>query len=355
MTSSKNGAAVDLGLPPAASFASDNAAGVSPEVMAALALANEGPAMAYGDDPWTDAAVGALRDLFGSPVEVLLCWGGTGANVAGLASVVQPWQAIITPDTAHIVVDECGAPARFTGATIAPVPHVAGKLVPDALGPWLEWSGTTHHPQPRVLSISQVTEMGTVYSVDEIAALCDLAHSHGLVVHVDGARIANAVAATGVDVRTMLLDTGVDLMTFGFTKNGAMYGEALVHLNPALAEHARFVHKQAAQLPSKTRYVAAQIVALLTDDLWLHNARQANEMAALLAERVADVEGVVLDVPVESNALFPRLPESAIEPLRDWSFFWPWDAAEQRVRWMTGFATTDADVDRFVAGVRRAV
>lgn len=350
-----DGDASDLGPPPLTSFASDNAAGVSPEVMAALGRANDGPALAYGEDPWSTAASDALRDLFDAPVDVLLCWGGTGANVAGLASVLQPWQAVLAPDTAHIVVDECGAPARFTGATIAPVPHVDGKLVPDSLEPWLDWCGVTHHPQPRVLSISQCTEMGTVYSVEEIAALCDLAHRHGMVVHVDGARIANAVAASGVDVRRMLLEPGVDLMTFGFTKNGAMYGEALVHLTPALADRARFVHKQAAQLPSKTRYVAAQVTALLTDDLWLRNATRANDMATLLAEKLRDTDEVVLDVPVESNAVFPRLPAEAIGPLQEWSFFWPWDLARSRVRWMTSFATTEEDVDRFVAGVRRAV
>lgn len=323
--------------------------------MAALVEANDGPALAYGEDPWSAAATDAIRELFGAPVEVLLCWGGTGANVAGLASVLHPWQAVLTPDTAHIVVDECGAPARFTGATVVPVPHVDGKLVPDALGPWLEWSGAVHHPQPRVISISQCTEMGTVYSAEEIAAICDLAHRHGLVVHVDGARIANAVAASGADVRSMLLEPGVDLMTFGFTKNGAMYGEALVHLDPELAANARFVHKQAAQLPSKARYVAAQVTALLTDDLWLRNASRANEMAALLTERLRDIDGVVLDVPVESNAVFPRLPDSSIEVLREWTFFWPWDPADSRVRWMTSFATTEDDVERFVAGVRRAV
>ena len=197
-----------LPTPPLNSFASDNAAGVSPEVLDAMVAANTGPALAYGDDPWTAKAEAAIRDLFDAPVETLLCWGGTGANVVGLATVLQPWQSVIAPDTAHIVVDECGAPARFTGSTITPVPHDDGKLRPDALAPFVEWLGSEHHPQPAVVSISQATEMGTVYSVDEIAELCDAAHRHGMLVHLDGARIANAVVATGSDVPRLVRDPG---------------------------------------------------------------------------------------------------------------------------------------------------
>lgn len=347
--------AVSLPPPPEGSFASDNAAGVAPQVMAALAAANDGPALAYGDDPWTATAVAALRERFDAPVEVTMCWGGTGANVVGLATVLRPWQAVICPDSAHIVVDECGAPAHFTGATVIPLPHEDGKLRPDALTPYLHWLGDEHHPQPAAVSISQVTEQGTVYSVDEVAALCETAHAHGLVVHVDGARIANALVATGTDLTTMVRDTGVDVMTFGLTKDGAMYGEAVVHLQPELAAHARFVRKQAGQLPSKARFVAAQISALLEDDLWLAHARHANAMAALLAARTRDIPGVDVDRMPEANSVFPRLPATAVAPLREWSFFWPWDPEASVVRWMTSFATTAEDVDRFAAGVRAVV
>jgi len=340
---------------PAGSFASDNAAGVAPQVMEALAAANHGPALAYGDDPWTTAAVAALRDRFDAPVEVTLCWGGTGANVVGLATVLQPWQAVVCTDTAHVVVDECGAPARFTGATVIPVPHEDGKLRPEALSPYLHWLGTEHHPQPAAVSISQVTEMGTVYTAGEIAALAEVAHAHGLVVHVDGARIANALAATGTGLAAMIRDTGVDVMTFGLTKDGAMYGEAVVHLRPELAAHARFVRKQAGQLPSKARFVAAQITALLADDLWLDLARQANTMAAVLAERTAGRPGVEIDREPAANAVFARLPPAAIAPLQEWSFFWPWDLDASVVRWMTSFATTEEDVARFAAGVEAIV
>lgn len=336
---------------PAGSFASDNTSSVAPEVMSALADANHGPALAYGDDPWTAAVEQQFRDLFDAPVEVLLCWGGTGANVTGLGSVLQPWQAVITVDSAHIVVDECGAPARFTGSTIAPVAHDDGKLRAAAIEPFLHWAGTEHHPQPRVLSISQVTEMGTVYSVDEIAELCDLARANDLLVHVDGARIANAAAATGSDLITMLRDPGVDVLSFGLTKNGAMYGEAVVFLRPELADRARYVRKQAGQLPSKARYVAAQASALLADDLWLARARHANDMAALLADRVSDIDGVILDRPPAANSLFPRLPADRIAELQEWSFFWPWDMTRSMVRWMTSWETTVDDVERFAAGV----
>lgn len=343
---------VDPPPPPASSFASDNAAGVSGPVMAALASANEGPALAYGQDPWTAAAVDAFRALFGAPVEVVLCWGGTGANVVGLATLLQPWQSVITPDTAHIVVDECGAPARFTGATITPVPHDDGKLRPGAVRPFLSWAGTEHHPQPRVLSVSQVTEMGTVYRAEELAELAELAHAHDLLLHVDGARIANAVAASGGSIREMLVDTGVDVLTFGLTKNGAMYGEAIIYLRPELAEHAAFVRKQAGQLPSKTRFVAAQATALLADDRWLHNARHANAMAQLLARAVADIDGVEVVAPPQANAVFARIPWDRLEELQTWSFFWPWDPGASLVRWMTSFATTADDVASFAAGVR---
>jgi threonine aldolase len=341
----------DTPIPPANSFASDNAAGVPSQVMAALAAANEGPALAYGSDPWTARAQDAFGDLFGAPVEMLLCWGGTGANVVGLASVLQPWQAVITTDTAHIVVDECGAPTRFTGSTIIPVPHEDGKLTIGAIAPFMDWLGSEHHPQPAVISITQATEMGTTYSTDEIGALCEWAHGLGLLVHLDGARIANALVARDTDLRRHVRDTGVDLMTFGMTKNGAMYGEAVIHLRPELAERARFIRKQAGQLSSKTRFIAAQVLALLDGDLWLANARHANDMATLLAGALTGIEGVDVPRPPEVNSVFATVPADLIVPLQEWSFFWEWDLGASLVRWMTSFATTPEDVDRLAAGV----
>lgn len=341
--------------PPEGSFASDNAAGVSPEVLEALAAANHGAALAYGEDPWTARMEALLRERFDAPVAALSCWGGTGANVVGLATVLQPWEAVICADCAHIAVDEAGALHRFAGATMLPVPHDDGRLGPDAIAPYLQWLGSEHHPQPRVVSITQATEYGAVYTADQIGALCEAAHAAGLLVHLDGARIANALVATGSDLPSMVRDTGVDLMTLGLTKDGAMYGETVVFLRPELAERAPFVRKQAGQLASKARYVAAQVVALMEGDLWLRNAAHANAMATRLAEAVRDVPGVGIERMPAVNSVFATVPASAIEPLQAWSFFWEWDLTVDLVRWMTSFATTDEDVERFVAGVRAIV
>jgi threonine aldolase len=337
--------------PPASSFASDNAAGASPEVIAGLIAANEGPALAYGEDRWTQRAVAQVRELFDAPVEVLFCWGGTGANIVGLGSMLQPWQSVITVDSAHIVVDECGGPARFTGATVTPVANDEGKLRPAALAPFLAWQGVEHHPQPRVATISQVTEMGTVYTASEIAELAEACHRADMVLHVDGARIANAVAASGTSLIEMIRDTGVDVLTFGFTKNGAVFGEAVVYLRPELAAHARYVRKQAGQLVSKSRFVATQLSALLEGELWLRNARHANEMAQLLAAEAAAIDGVELVRTPEANAVLVRLPWDRLAELQEWSFFWPWEPQASIARWMTSFATTPEDVRAFAAGV----
>ncbi|MGV3760100.1 MAG: threonine aldolase family protein [Actinomycetota bacterium] len=341
--------------PPEGSFASDNFAGVDPAVMAALEEANRGPAAAYGADPWSQRAGAALRDVFGAPVESLFCWGGTGANVVGLATVLQPWQAVLTPDTAHIVVDECGAPARFTGATVTPIATEDGKLRPEQLDPYLHWLGVEHHPQPAVVSITQSTEMGTLYTTEEIGALCDKAHADGLLVHLDGARIANALVALDETMVEAVVEPGIDLMTLGLTKDGAMYGETVVFLRPELAERAAYVRKQAGQLPSKARYIAAQVLALLEGDRWLANAAQANAMADRLHAATADIPGVELGEAPAVNALFPIVPEPAAPELMAWSFVWPWDMERSMLRWMTSWSTTEEDVDRFAEGVRAIV
>jgi threonine aldolase len=340
---------------PANSFASDNAAGVAPEVMDAIAAANTGSALAYGDDDWTRRASAAVDELLDRRVETLLCWGGTGANVVGLASVIHPHQSIVTVDSAHIVVDECSAPVRFSGSSIHTAPNVDGRLAPDAIDEFAQWLGSEHHPQPGVVSVSQATEMGTCYSVDELAAICDRAHSHSMLVHLDGARIANALAATDTSLRTMVADTGVDVMTLGMTKNGAMYGEAVVFLDPELARSARFVRKQAGQLPSKSRFVAAQLLALLEDDLWLRNATHANDMATLLARSTEELPGVEVVREPQVNSVFVRLPRERIEALQEWSFFWDWDLSDRLMRWMTSWATTARDVELFRDGIARLV
>lgn len=341
--------------PPVASFASDNSAGVLPEVMDAIARANVGHAVAYGADAWTARATSAFGDLFGREVPVYFTFGGTGANVVGLQCLLAPHQAVLCPTNAHINTDECGAPERFTGSKLIDIPCADGKLRPEQLAPHLVGEHDVHHAQPRVVSITQSSEFGSLYTPDEIAALADFAHAHRMLLHLDGARIGNAAAALGGDVRSFTVDAGVDVLSFGGTKNGLLGGEAVVFLNPDLAANAGFVRKQSAQLPSKMRYIAAQFEALLTDGLWLRSAGHANEMATLLAERVEKLDGVRLARRPEVNAVFAYLPREVIPVLQDWSFFWTWDDAAGEVRWMCSFDTTAEDVDRFVAGVAHAL
>ena len=273
---------------PRHSFAGDNAAGAHPAVLDAIVAANAGSAAPYGADPWTARAVARVRELFGADdAEVLFTYGGTGANVVALQSVLAPHEAIICPASAHLNTDECGAAERFTGAKLIDVPTEDGKLTPEHIRPLLRGAHGEHNVQPAVVAISQVTELGTVYTIGEIAALAEFAHAHGLLLFVDGARLANAAASLGRSPREMTTEAGVDALTFGGTKNGLLYGEAVVFLRPELARRARFARKQAGQLASKMRFVSAQFDALLTDDLWLDNARRANGMAARLAATVA--------------------------------------------------------------------
>jgi threonine aldolase len=346
---------------PDASFASDNTSGAHPAVLEALVAASEGSATAYGDDPWTARAALRIAELFDADSEVLFTFGGTGANVVGLASVLRPWEAVICPASAHVFTDECGAVERMEGIKLLPVDCPDGKLDPATIEPMLQFTGDEHHVQPRVVSVTQSTELGTLYSTDELAAIADVAHGHGLLLHVDGARLANAVAALGGDPVTSVRDVGVDILSFGGTKNGLVYGEAVVFFDRSLAEHGRFVRKQAAQLPSKMRFVAAQFEALLAGGLWLESAAHANAMAARLADRVGPVGGAVLSQQPAVNAVFARLGRPAIRALEEWSFFYRWDddpAAPDdtaEVRWMTNWSTSEEDVDRFAAGLAAAV
>ena len=337
--------------PPNNSFASDNVAGAHPRVVEALCAANTGSAAPYGDDPWTRRVTRRFCDLLEVDIEPLFTYGGTGANVVALQSILAPHDAVICTATAHINTDECGATERFTGAKLIDLASEDGKLHPEAIVDLLHPARGEHNVQPKVLAISQVTELGSVYTIDEITRLADLAHAHGLLLFMDGARIANALAALGCSLRELTVDAGVDVATFGGTKNGLLYGEAVLYIRPGLAARARFARKQAGQLASKMRFIAAQFDALLTDQLWLDNAGHANRAAALLANRVADTPHVEILGAPQANSMFAHLPEHAIEPLQNWSFFWTWDASRNLVRWMTSFATTDADITRFADGV----
>jgi threonine aldolase len=348
---------VQLPSPPQRSFASDNASGAHPDVIAAIIAANHGHALAYGDDEWTRACEARFADLFGQPVATLLTFTGTGGNVLGLSTLLRPVDAVVCAGGSHVNADEAGAMERIAGAKLIDLDAPDGKLVPEQLRDLAPMLGNEHHAQPAVVSITQSTELGTVYSAAEVAALCETAHSMDMKVHMDGARIANAAAALGCTVaalRSFTIDAGVDVLTFGGTKNGLLGGEAVVFLDPALAARARYVRKMVTQLPSKMRFVAAQFNALLDGELWLRNARHSNAMATLLYDAVTDLDAVDVAKP-QVNGLFPTLPADAIAPLQAWSFFWDWDVANRQVRWMTSWDTTADDVERFAAGVATAV
>jgi threonine aldolase len=329
---------------PKRGFASDNNSGVHPRVMEALRAANRGHVVAYGDDPFTEGAVARFREHFGAEAEVFFVFGGTGANVLGLAAVTRPHEAIVCAATAHVNVDECGAPEKFTGCKLLPVKAADGKLTAALVEPLLARVGDQHHVQPRVVSVAQPTELGTVYTVEELKALAAFAHARGMLLHVDGARLANAAAHLGVSLRELTAGAGVDLLSFGGTKNGMMYGEAVVFCDPRLAPGFKFVRKQGAQLASKMRFIAAQFNALLAEDLWLSNARHANRMAQLLARELAPLAHVRLTQAVESNAVFALLPREHVPRLLEHYFFYVWDEATCEVRLMTSFDTTEEDV-----------
>ena len=336
-------------------FASDNNAGVHPAVMDALAAANSGHCLAYGDDPYTAEAVETFKSHFGKKTEVFLVFNGTGANVLGLKAATRSHHAVVCADTAHIQVDECGAPEKFTGCKLLSVSTPDGKLTPAGIRSHLHGFGFEHHAQPRVISITQPTELGTLYSVEEIRAISTLAREHDMVLHMDGARLANAAAALETDMKTLTSDAGVDVLSFGGTKNGLMFGEAVLFFDPALTRDFKYLRKQGMQLGSKMRFAAAQFQALLATDLWLENARHANRMAALLADGVRDLTGVELTQAVETNAVFARVPAEKIPHLQEKSFFYVWNEAASEVRWMTAFDTTEADVAQFVDLVRQTL
>jgi threonine aldolase len=336
-------------------FASDNNAGVHPRVMEALRAANEGHVVAYGDDAYTEAAVGKFREQFGEQVEVFFVFGGTGANVLGLSAITRPHHAVVCAESAHINVDECGGPEKFTGCKLIDLPTPDGKLRPEQIEPLLARVGDQHHVQPRVVSVSQATEYGTVYTVEELKRLAEFAHTHDLLLHVDGARVANAAAHLNVSLRELTAGAGVDVLSFGGTKNGMMYGEAVVFFDQARARGFEFVRKQGAQLPSKMRFITAQFGALLADDLWLRNAEHANRMAGLLASELKRIPQVRITQPVESNAVFAVIPPEHVGAIREHFFFYVWDEQTSEARLMCSFDTTEEDVRELAKVIRELV
>jgi threonine aldolase len=335
-------------------FASDNQAGVHADVMAALASANEGHAGAYGDDPWTARAQERFREHFGPSARAFPVFNGTGANVLCLEALTHPWEAVVCARTAHLHVDECGAPER-AGRKLLVVDTPDGRLTPELVAPQLARLGDEHVVQPRLISIAQSTELGTVYPPDAVAALAEWAHAHGMLLHVDGARLCNAAASLGVSLRELTSEAGVDAVSFGGTKNGLMGAEAVVLLRDDVGDGFKYRRKQAMQLASKMRYISAQLEALLSDGLWERSAVHANAMARRLAAAVRDLDGVRITQPVEANAVFAVLDPAVTERLqRSWPFY-VWDDATGEVRWMASWDTTEEEVDAFAADVRAAL
>lgn len=333
-------------------FASDNYAGAHPEVLAALALANGGHQIAYGEDQYTEHLQEVFRSHFGPTAEAFPVFNGTGANVVALQAVTERWGAVICAASAHINVDECGAPERVGGLKLLTVPTPHGKLTPELIDREAWGWDDEHRAQPQVVSIAQTTELGTCYTPEEIREICDHAHERGMKVHLDGSRAANAAATLGVPLRAFTTDAGVDLLSFGGTKNGLLFGECVVVLNPGAVKAMKHLRKLSMQLASKMRFVSVQFEALLAGDLWLRSASHANAMAARLAEGVRAVDGVEVLHPVESNAVFARLPREVSERLQKRYRFYFWDEAAGDVRWMCAFDTTEDDVDAFTALVK---
>ena len=333
-------------------FASDNNSGIHPEILKAIESANVGHSKGYGDDTWSNEAVELFRKEFGDDTEVFIVMTGTGANILGIQSAIQSFHSVICAETAHIHTDECGAPEKFTGSKIIPVATQNGKITPEQIGKYLHGFEFEHHSQPGLISITQVSELGTVYTVDEIKALADLAHLHGMFLHMDGARISNAAVSLGLPFRAFTKDAGVDILSFGGTKNGMMIGEAVLFFNPALALHSKYYRKQAAQLFSKMRFVGAQFVPYLRDEIWKTNATHSNRMAKILEAEIRKLKGVEITQLVEGNGVFAIVPKEIIPQLQNEYFFYMWDEHRGEVRWMTSFDTTEEDIMNFAKLLR---
>jgi len=349
------GSVTKLPAPPKSSFASDNVAGAHPLVLEAISRANIGHVPAYGADPITVRTEQAFKELFDHDVVTQFAYGGTGANVFALASMLRPADAIVCAAQSHINVDETGAPERALGTKLITVPTVDAKLRPQDLEFAKSMFGNQHAPQPGIVAITQVTELGALYSIEEIRSLSEAAHSMGMFVYLDGARIANATAALGgtrETLRSFTRDAGIDAMTFGCTKAGGIFGEAVVFFNPEFAKRSLYVRKQVTQLHSKMRFISAQYEAMLRDDLFITLGGQANKAAQMLFDKTKDIASLKLTSAPVANSMFPIIASAPRTQLQEWAHFYDWDTAIDQVRWMTAWDVTEPEIDAFVAGVR---
>lgn len=334
-------------------FASDNNSGVHPAIFKAMEAANTGHVVGYGNDVFTQKAINLFKKQFGIETEVFFVFNGTGANVLGLSTVTQSFHSVICAETAHIQEDECGAPEKFTGCKLIPVEPKNGKVTPEAVLPHLKGFDFEHHSQPKVISISQVTEMGTVYQPEEIKALAELAHKNNMFLHMDGARISNAAISLNLEFKAFTVDCGVDILSFGGTKNGMMMGEAVLFFNPELTPLSKYIRKQSMQLYSKMRFVGAQFSAYFEDELWKETASHSNKMAQLLKQEVEKIPEIKITQAVEANGVFAVVPRKIIEPLQEKFFFYIWDEQKSEVRWMTSFDTKEEEIFEFVELIKK--
>jgi len=335
------------------SFASDNWAAACPAVMESLVKANTAYAPAYGDDEYSKKAITEFKKLFGAQAEVFFVYNGTAANILALSSVLRSFNAVICSEHAHINVDECGGFEKFSGAKLLDIPTSNGKFSPEIILPYVKANRHPHQSVPKVITISQATEMGSLYTIDEIKALADFAHQHQLLLHIDGARIANAVVALNSDFKSMITATGVDILSFGGTKNGMMFGEAVIFLKPELAKHFDLYRKQGMQLHSKTRFIAAQFIGLLQNELWRKNAEQANRMAQYLAEKLSLFPEIQFSQKVESNGIWAIIPKELANKIQSAHFFYPWDESKNEYRLMCSWDTSIEEIDMFIREILR--
>ncbi len=333
------------------SFGSDNNSGVHPQIMEALMRANQDHALAYGDDEWTAKAVADLKKCFGETAEPYFVFNGTGANVTAIRACCQPFHAVIAARTAHIAVDECGAPVFLSGAAVKEVDTPNGKLSPDLIKPMLHGFGFEHHSQPKMVYISQCSELGTVYTVDEIKALADYIHQFDMYLLMDGARIANACVALGKTLKEITVDCGVDILSFGGTKNGCMMAESVIAFRPELAENIKYLRKQSTQLYSKMRYVSAQFSAYLQDDLLYENAAHANKMAQMLHDELLKL-GFDFTQSSDTNILLLKMDPTMADRLLQKHFFYVWDENTHEIRLVTSWDTSEQDVRSFVEDLK---
>jgi threonine aldolase len=329
-------------------FASDNNAGVHPDVLKEMASVNIGHTIGYGSDIYTNKAKEYFRQHLGESSEIFFVFNGTAANVLGISGVTQSWNSVITLFSAHIEQDECGAPEKFTGCKVLTVDSTDGKISCEMVEKHMHGFDFEHHSQPRVISITQATEMGTIYNVDEIKKISDFAHKNNMLLHMDGARIANAAVALNMPFKNFTTDAGVDVLSFGGTKNGMMFGEAVCFLRPGLSDNFKYIRKQGMQLASKMRFISAQYIAYFSNDLWKRCATHSNSMARLLYEMVKDIKGLRVTQTVQSNGVFVIIPHDVAENLKKEYFFYPWNEKNSEYRWMTSWDTTENDIHNFV-------